>query len=210
MSNNCLNTDLYCITAESYSKGRDNIQVVKELLSAGVRVIQYREKEKPMIIKYQECQQIRKLTREYGAIFIVNDHLDLAIAVEADGVHVGQDDLPIEVVRDMVGGDMIIGLSTHTPEQAEEAVKKGADYIGVGPIFATSTKKDIPAPVGLEYLEYVVNNIKIPYVAIGGIKEDNISSVREMGANCICLITEIVGAENIGEKVASLRRQMCQ
>ncbi len=208
MGNNCLNTDLYCITAESYSNGRNNIQVVKELLSAGIKIIQYREKDKSMIDKYRECQQIRKLTREYGTTFIVNDHLDLAIAVEADGVHVGQDDLPIEVVRDMVGGGMIIGLSTHTSEQAEEAVKKGADYIGVGPIFKTNTKKDVADPVGLKYLKYVVDNIKIPFVVIGGIKEGNISSVREMGVNCICLISEIVGAEDIGEMIAKLRKQI--
>ena len=207
-NNNCLNTDLYCITAERYSNGRDNIQVVKELLSAGIKVIQYREKEKTMFDKYQECQQIRELTSKYGATFIVNDHLDLAIAVKADGIHIGQEDLPIEVVRDLIGGDMIIGLSTHTPKQAEEAVKKGADYIGVGPIFATNTKKNVSNPVGLEYLKYVVDNINITIVAIGGIKEDNIGSVREMGVNCICLITEIVGAENIGKKVVKLRNQM--
>ncbi len=207
-NNNCLNTDLYCITAERYSNGRDNLQVVKELLRAGIKVIQYREKEKTMLDKYQECQQIRELTSNYGATFIVNDHLDLALAVKADGIHIGQEDLPIEIVRDLIGEDMIIGLSTHSPDQADDAIDKGADYIGVGPIFPTNTKKNVSSPVGLEYLKYVVDNIDIPFVAIGGIKEDNIGSVREVGANCICLITEIVGVEDIGKKIANIRQQL--
>lgn len=203
-----LNTDLYCITAEKYSNGKDNIQVVKELLKAGIKIIQYREKEKAMIEKYKECKEIRKLTEKFGVTFIVNDNVDLAMAVKADGVHIGQKDIPIEVVRGLVGDDMIIGLSTHSPEQAEDAAARGADYIGVGPIFATSTKEDVCAPVGLKYLEYVVKNINLPFVAIGGIKEENVSSVSESGAKCICLVTEIVGAENIEEKIGNIRKRL--
>ncbi|MFP4661535.1 MAG: thiamine phosphate synthase [Halanaerobiales bacterium] len=205
-----LDTDLYCITAEKYSAGRDNIQVVREILKAGVKTIQYREKEKSMKEKYRECLEIREMTSQYGAIMIVNDHVDLAIAVQADGIHIGQDDLPIEVVRELVSEEMIIGLSTHSPEQAEDAVKRGADYIGVGPIFSTSTKENVCKPVGLEYLSYVVENIKIPFVAIGGIKEDNIASVFNNGGRCICLVTEIVGAENIVEKIAGIREKLTQ
>lgn len=203
---NCLKTDLYCITAEKHSKGRSNIEVVKQLLEVGVKIIQYREKDKSMLEKYTQCLKIRKLTREHEATFIVNDDIDLAIAVKADGVHIGQDDLPIEVVRNLVSDDMLIGLSTHSPEQALDAVERGADYIGVGPIFGTNTKENVCAPVGLEYLKYIVDNIELPFVAIGGIKEDNIASVSELGANCICLVTEIVGADDIGGKVSNLRK----
>ncbi|MDT3705078.1 MAG: thiamine phosphate synthase [Thermincola sp.] len=203
-----LRTDLYCITAEEHSLGRDNLQVVKAMIDTGIKIIQYREKDKTLRQKYEECLKIRELTKAAGVTFIVNDDIDIAILVKADGVHIGQDDLPIEKVRELVGGDMIIGLSTHSPEQAEDAVKRGADYIGVGPLFKTYTKKDVCEPAGLEYLEYVAGNIDIPFVAIGGIKEHNISEVVSRGAKCIALVTEIVGAEVIEEKIENLRRRM--
>src|SRR5690554_3765745 len=126
-SETCLNTDLYCITAEKLSRGRSNIQVVREMLAAGIRIIQYREKEKSMMARYQECEEIRKLTREYGATFIINDYVDLALAVEADGVHIGQEDLPIEVVRSLAGDELLIGVSTHSPEERSEERRVGKE-----------------------------------------------------------------------------------
>jgi thiamine-phosphate pyrophosphorylase len=138
--------------------------------------------------KYRECLAIRELTSRAGALFIVNDDPALAIAVKADGVHIGQDDMPIEAARSVLGAGMIIGVSTHSPEQALDAVRRGADYIGVGPLFVTSTKTDVCAPVGLEYLEFAVKNIGIPFVAIGGIKRHNLPEVvktrREMRRPC--------------------------
>jgi thiamine-phosphate pyrophosphorylase len=200
-----LQADLYGITAEEHSLGRTNIEVVQEMIAAGIKVIQYREKDKPLREKYIQCLAVREMTRRAGVIFIVNDHVDLALAVGADGVHIGQDDLPPEKVRELVGGDLLIGLSTHSPAQAEEAIKAGVDYIGVGPIYATKTKKDVCGPVGLEYLDYVVKNIRIPFVAIGGIKEHNIGEVAGGGAKCLALVTEIAGARDIGVKVRALR-----
>ncbi|MDF2547526.1 MAG: thiamine-phosphate diphosphorylase [Anaerosolibacter sp.] len=208
MRRNIIDTDLYGITAEEHSLGRSNIEVVKEMIHAGIKVIQYREKDKKGLYKYDECLAIRKLTKEAGVHFIVNDDIDIALLVEADGIHIGQEDLPIEKVRELVGPDMIIGLSTHSPEQGQDAVKRGADYIGVGPIFKTYTKKDVCDPVGLTYLDYVVKHLDIPFVAIGGIKENNIAEVKGRGAKCICLVTEIVGAEHIGEKISTLRGLM--
>lgn len=203
-----LAADIYGITAEEHSRGRDNITVVRAMIEAGIRVIQYREKEKSLRTKYFECLQIRELTRKAGVTFIVNDQVDLALLVDADGVHVGQDDLPPEQVRELVGPERIIGLSTHSPEQARAALQAGADYIGVGPIYATKTKKDVCEPVGLEYLEYVVQNISLPFVAIGGIKEHNIAEVKSRGAKCMALVTEIVGAEHIAEKVKAIRAKI--
>ncbi|HBL84990.1 MAG: thiamine-phosphate diphosphorylase [Clostridiales bacterium GWF2_38_85] len=185
-----------------------NIEVVKELLDSGMKIIQYREKDKKIIEKHKECEIIRRLTKEYGADFIINDDIDIAIIVNADGVHIGQDDLPIEKVRKLVGDEIIIGLSTHSPEQAIDAAKRSADHIGVGPIFRTSTKKDVCEPVRLKYLEYVIKNIDIPFVAIGGIKEHNIDEVAACGAKCIALVTEIVGADNITQKIIDIRRKM--
>lgn len=199
-----LGTGIYGITAEEYSLGRCNTEVVELMIAAGIKVIQYREKNKKMREKYQECLKIREITRKAGVIFIVNDHVDLALLVGADGVHIGQDDLPLEKVRELVGEDMIIGLSTHSPEQAQ-AAQSGVDYIGVGPIFATRTKKDVCQPVGLGYLDYVVENIRLPFVAIGGIKEHNVAEVSRRGAGCIALVTEIVGSEDIAAKVRALR-----
>ncbi len=200
-----LDTDLYCLTAEEHSLGRSNVQVVAEMLEAGVKLIQYREKEKETGAKYRECQEIRRLTREAGAVFIVNDHADLALMVEADGVHLGQDDYPIEPVRALVGEEMLIGVSTHSPAQAEDAMRRGADYIGVGPLFRTFTKKNVCEPVGLEYLDYAVANVPIPFVAIGGIKIHNVAEVRHHGARCIALVTEIVGAPNIRARIAEIQ-----
>ncbi|WP_378956067.1 thiamine phosphate synthase [Pelosinus sp. sgz500959] len=199
------NTELYCITAEELSMGRSNVEVVKEMIAAGVKIIQYREKDKKMKVKYSECCIIRELTKKAGVTFIVNDDIDLAIIVQADGVHIGQDDLPIEKVRELVGEQMIIGISTHCPEEAQQAVQAGADYIGVGPIFKTATKKDVCAPVGFEYLDYVAKNIPIPFVAIGGIKLNNIPEVIKSGAQCVAIITEITTAGDIPERISQIR-----
>ena len=201
-----LATDIYGITASEFSNGRPNVDVVKAMIDAGVRIIQYRAKEKSMKEKFSECEKIRELTQKAGVCLIVNDHADLALLVGADGVHLGQDDLPPEKVRKLVGAEMIIGLSTHSPQQAGEAVAKGVDYIGVGPLFTTYTKKDVCPPVGLAYLQYVAKNIPLPFVAIGGIKEDNLAQVIRHGASCVAMVTEIVGAEDIGKKIKTLRK----
>lgn len=204
-----LEADIYGITAEEYSLGRTNIEVVAEMIAANIKVIQYREKDKSDREKYLECLKIREMTGEAGVTFIVDDDVDLALLVGADGVHLGQEDLPPEEVRKLVGDGMIIGLSTHSPAQARAAESCGAvDYIGVGPIFPTRTKKDVCDPVGLEYLDFVVRNIRLPFVAIGGIKEHNIAEVARRGARCIAMVTEIVGAPDIKAKVESLRRAM--
>lgn len=200
-----LAADLYGLTAEEYSLGRNNIEVVSRMIKAGLKVIQYREKNKKMREKYQECLKLREITQQAGVTFIVNDHVDLALLVGADGIHLGQDDLPVNRVRELVGKDMLIGLSTHSPAQALSALEMGVDYIGVGPIFSTQTKKDVCAPVGLVYLDYVVKHIPLPFVAIGGIKEHNIAEVARRGAKCIALVTEIVGAADIEAKIRNLR-----
>lgn len=197
---------LYGITAEKFSNGRNNIQVVERMIKGGIKIIQYREKKASKSYQsiLEECRQIRTLTRKAGVCFIVNDHVDVALLVDADGVHVGQDDLPVGDVRKLIGKDKIIGLSTHSPEEAQEAIKNGADYIGVGPIFATKTKDNVCDPVGFTYLDWVVANISLPFVAIGGIKLANIDQVAQRGARTICLVTEIVGATDIPIRINEL------
>ena len=190
-------TDIYALTDARLSCGRTLETVVSALLGAGVKIIQYREKHMKSGEMLEECRLMRRLTREAGAIL-----------AEADGVHIGQEDFPLPAVRQLVGPKMCIGLSTHSPEQARAAVAVGADYIGVGPIFATKTKEDVVAPVGFDYLDWVAANISIPFVAIGGIKEHNITDVARHGARCCALVSELVGAPDIAAKVQAVRAAM--
>ena len=201
-------TDLYALTDARLSLGRPLEEVARALLGAGVKILQYREKKAKAGQMLEECRLLRRLTAEAGACFIVNDHIDIALLVKADGVHVGQEDLPLACVRELVGPGMLIGLSTHSPEQARAAVAAGADYIGVGPIFATQTKEDVCAPVGFAYLDWVAANITLPFVAIGGIKAHNIGEVARHGARCCALVSELVGAPDIAAQVALVRRNM--
>ena len=201
-------TDIYAITDAGLSLGRPLEEVVSALMGAGVRILQYREKKLKSGAMLEECRLLRRLTREAGACFIVNDHVDIAMLVQADGVHVGQEDLPVPAVRSLVGPEMVIGLSTHLPEQAREARSLGADYIGVGPIFATNTKEDVVDPVGYEYLDWVARNGDLPFVAIGGIKRHYIPEVARHGARCCSLVSELVGAPDIRTRVEDVRKAM--
>src|SRR5665648_828041 len=203
-----LPSGIYALTSEVHSLGRSNIEVAREILAGGVPILQYREKSKKVRKMYEECLVLRAMTRQYGALFIISDHLELALAVGADGVHIGQDDLPLSKVREIVGADLIIGVSTHSPAQALAAMSGGADYIGVGPLFETHTKIDVCNPVGLDYLAYVVKNMNIPFVAIGGIKEHNLAEVIKTGAQTVALVTEIVGSSDISGKIKRLHRIM--
>jgi len=200
-------TGIYGITAEKFSAGRTNTEVVRAMITGGIRLIQYREKRpaKSFAEMLAECRAIRAVTREAGVLFIINDYPDLALLVDADGVHVGQNDFPVPEVRRLIGPGKLIGLSTHDPVQAAAAVEVGADYIGVGPIFSTQTKDDVCAPVGLGYLDHVARTCPLPFVAIGGIKEHNIGEVVARGATTVSLVTEIVGAADIAATVRRLQ-----
>lgn len=197
---------IYGIVTEKLCGGRPLLEVAKQMIEGGVRILQYREKEdKPRGVQYEECCALREMTKRADVLFIVNDWVDLALACEADGVHIGQEDIPPEVVRKLIGKNKMIGLSTHSPRQAQKALESGVvDYIGVGPIFPTQTKIHPEGPVGLSYLEYVVNHIPLPFVAIGGIKEHNIDEVLSRGAKTVCLVTEITQAEDVRAKVEHL------
>ena len=196
---------IYCLTDSQLAGERGNLAIVEQMLKAGAKIIQYREKNKTQLEMYRECLYIRNMTSVYEAAFFVNDDIALALAVSADGVHVGQDDLPVHVVRQIVGEDMLIGLSTHSPVQAQAALECGADYIGVGPVYKTMTKKDVCAPVGLEYVRYVADFIDLAFVAIGGINAANVKQVIENGADCVAMISDIITAPDISEKIKKVR-----
>lgn len=195
---------IYGITAENFSNGKTNVQVVEEMIKAGIKIIQYREKSKSLREKLEEAKILCELCKKNGVLFIVNDHVDIALMVDADGVHVGQEDMPVEDIRALLGPKKIIGLSTHSPEDAKIASTKDIDYIGVGPIFPTTTKDK--KPVGLEYLEYVEKNITLPYIAIGGIKLSNLHEISNRGAKRVALVSEIVGADDIVCKINDLNK----
>lgn len=188
---------VYGITAEKFGGGKSNLQTVKEMIEAGIGVIQYREKYKSLREKAAEAKEIRKMTADAGVCLIVNDHPDLALMVDADGLHIGQDDWHPSDVRRIIGNQKILGLSTHNPQQAQEAMTLDIDYIGAGPLFATQTKDDVCAPVGLDYLEYVSQHSKLPYVAIGGIKLHNLDQVLRYPVEHIALVSEIVESKDM-------------
>lgn len=158
-------------------------------LNAGIRFIQYRDKDRTRREIYYEALRLRELTLSAQAILIVNDHADIALAVDADGVHLGQEDLPLKEARKIMG-NRIIGISTHDLEQARKADEGGADYIGFGPVFETLTK-DAGSPRGIENLRLVKENTAIPVVAIGGINSSNLKDVLDAGADAAAVATAI-------------------
>jgi thiamine-phosphate pyrophosphorylase len=163
--------------------------IVNIVLRAGVRCIQYREKDLSRREIYEHAVTLRELTRLFDATLIINDHADVALAVDADGVHLGQDDLPLKEARKIMG-NKIVGISTHDLDQAREAERGGADYIGFGPVFPTTTK-DAGIPKGIDNIRIMKENVSIPVVAIGGISLDNIASVIDAGADAVAVATAL-------------------
>jgi len=187
---------LYAITAEQFHPNRDLIEVMEQAILGGADIIQLRDKTSGKQELLRKAKALRELTLKYKVTFIVNDHIDVAMEVDADGIHLGQDDLSLLEARKIVGSK-IIGISTHALHEAQLAEQQGADYIGVGPVFRTATKVDVVDPVSVLYLREVANSIKIPFVAIGGIKLSNVDEVIEAGATRICAVSEIVGSADV-------------
>jgi len=197
---------LYVLTAQNLSRGRPNEEVIEEAIAGGADVIQLWDKGRTTRELLQEAQKLREITREKGVPLIINDRVDLALAADADGVHLGQDDFPLEWGRRMLGDDKIIGISTQTVEQAIQAEKDGADYVAVSAIFSTPTKPDA-TPLGLESITDIKRNVSIPVVAIGGIKAENVVQVGAAGADCIAVISAVVSAVDIEEAARNLRKK---
>ena len=167
--------------------------VVERALQAGVRLVQYRAKEADDRSRLAEALALRDLCSRHGALFLVNDRIDLALAVEADGVHLGQDDLPPELARRLLGPEKLIGRSTHALEQLQQAERDGCDYVGVGPVNATPTKPG-RTPVGLDYVRQAAQKARIPWFAIGGIESSSLAPVLEAGARRVAVVRAITDA----------------
>jgi thiamine-phosphate diphosphorylase len=184
---------LYLIT--DASGAREHEEVVREAIAGGARLIQFRDKYLSKDGFRDMAQRLRKITADAGAAFIVNDDIETALACGADGVHLGQDDMPLHVARKIAGGRLIIGISTHSLAQAEAAQEDGADYIGFGPIFKTDTK-DAGEAKGTSRLRSLKGKIKIPIAAIGGINLDNAAEVIEAGADAVAVISAVTNAKD--------------
>ena len=202
-------TDIYALTDARLSCGRTLETVVSALLGAGVKIIQYREKHMKSGEMLEECRLMRRLTREAGACFIVDDHVDLAILAEADGVHIGQEDFPLPAVRQLVGPKMCIGLSTHSPEQALGGFREGADYIGFGPLFPTDTKPGRQA-IGLEHIAGMQAQLPedFPVFCIGGINQATLPAVLDAGARRAVIVSWLLTHPDITGTVEAVRKRL--
>ncbi|MEE8328484.1 MAG: thiamine phosphate synthase [Thermodesulfovibrionia bacterium] len=189
---------LYLITDRTIS-GLSHSEIARQAISAGVRIIQLREKNMSRKALYLEAASLRSLTSRHRATLIINDYVDIALAVNADGVHLGQDDMPIKEARKILGRNKIIGISTHNLKQALRARKAGADYIGFGPIFSTATK-NAGVPKGINSLAEIRRHITIPVIAVGGINIENAPDVLKAGADAIAVASGILSG-NIRENV---------
>ena len=185
------------ITDRELRRGLSHVDIAAQAVEGGASMIQLRDKVAGPRQLLREARQIAQLCRERGVCFIVNDRLDLALAVDADGVHLGQDDLPPRNARALLGASRNLGVSTHSLEQALRAAEQGADYVGIGPIFATATKATGYEPVGCDTIRQLRARIDIPIVAIGGIKLSNVGEVIQSGAAGVAVISEIVGVDDI-------------
>ncbi len=196
---------LYLVTDAGLSHGRSTLEVVKAAISGGVTVVQYREKNASTRQMIEEANQLRALCKRYAIPFIVNDRVDVALAANADGVHVGQEDMPAALARRLVGPGRLVGVSVENIDQARQAQADGADYVGASPIFATPTKPDAPAPIGIESLRELARLCQIPVVAIGGINRSNAAGVLQAGATGIAVVSTIVSAEDVERAARELK-----
>lgn len=196
---------LYAILDPEQTSGRAPAAVLRDLLQGGARWLQLRVKALTPADFFELAQRVRIETRAFDCKLIINDRVDIALACGADGVHLGQDDLPLGAGRKLIG-DKIIGISTHDLAQAEEAERHGADYIGFGPMFGTATKNTGYSARGLDRLRQIRTKVKLPIVAIGGITEDNIQQVWQAGADSAAIISDVLRTDDIAAKVSRILR----
>ncbi|XFA72505.1 thiamine phosphate synthase [Thermosynechococcaceae cyanobacterium Okahandja] len=194
---------LYLVTSPSDRL----LEIVEAALKGGLPLVQYRDKASDDQTRLRTAQQLQALCQRYGALFLVNDRVDIAVGANADGVHLGQTDIPIELARQLLGGDRLVGRSTTNPEELERALGEGADYVGVGPIFATPTKPG-KAAVGTEYLRYARQRTAIPQFAIGGIDTSNIAQVVAAGATHVAVVRAIMAAADPQQATQDLLKHL--
>ncbi len=198
------NADLYLVITEEFTAGRGTLRVLEEAADAGIRLVQLREKHITKKELFSLAEQFRKICDRYDITMIMNDHIDIALLTGADGVHLGQDDLPLEQAVKLAP-ELIIGRSTHSREQALEAEAQGAAYLNLGPIYPTQTKSTPVKPLGIAIVREAGPLLHIPFTVMGGIKERHIPELLAAGAKYIAMVTEITQAPDIGARVRHLR-----
>ncbi len=186
---------VYLVTDAKLSAGRSTVEIVECAIDGGVDVVQLREKDETARKRYELGRELRKLTTEADVPLIVNDRIDLAAAIDADGVHLGDDDLPVSIAREQLGEEAIVGRSISTPAAAHEAERAGADYLGVGAVYGT-TSKETDSEIGLDRIRAVREATDLPFVGIGGIAPDNAGPVIEAGADGVAVISAITAADD--------------
>lgn len=187
---------LYAVTDSAWTGEKTLLEQVKEALEGGITFLQLREKNLGVDEFTEQAMEMKKLAKEYNVPFVINDNLEVAVKADADGVHVGQDDLPVEEVRKLLGEDKIIGVSAHNVEEALKAQKGGADYLGVGAVCSTATKTDASV-VPFDEIQRICKEVSIPVVAIGGIKRENIKNLKGSGVDGVAVVSAIFGAGDI-------------
>ena len=199
--------DIYPVTCERLSNGRSNLEVLDAVIQGGARIIQLREKEYSGKKMYDLALKFREITTKAGVLLIINDHVDIALAVEADGVHLGQNDFPLKAAI-KIAPELLIGASTHSLKEAIRAQKEGADYINIGPIFPTGTKEGIERFLGPEAIAAISPEIDVPFTVMGGISESNIDQVLANGAGRVAMVTAITQAPDITAQVRALKAKI--
>jgi len=197
--------DLYVVTDESLSKGRSNVEIARLAYEGGADVVQLRMKNASKEDMLKDALKIKEIADDFSKFFIVNDNIEVAIESNADGVHLGQSDLPLENAIEMIGPNKMIGISVTTVEEAKKAEAGGAAYVGVGSIFATSTKPDATQSLGLDAIYKIRQEVNIPIVAIGGINQGNIQSVIRAGADCAAVVSAVVAQDDVKKAAHDLR-----
>lgn len=201
MKNFDFDNKLYVITESGISKGRSNEEIVREAIAGGAEIIQLREKQWDKNKINEEAIKLLKICIENNVLFILNDYVDIALEIGADGVHLGQSDMSIAEAREICGDNLIIGLSTHSIEQAIKADKEDIDYITIGPIFKTRAKD---YTVGTNIINQIIKKINKPLIAIGGINKNNINEVLEQGIKSVAVISAVVSSDDVREAAREL------
>lgn len=200
---------MYVITADSaQARGRSHLEIAEAAILGGATAVQLRMKDAPARVTLETARRVAAWCRDAGVAFIVNDRVDVALAAEAAGVHVGQDDLPAEAARALLGAGPFLGVSTATQEEAAAASRGGADYLGVGAVYGTATKTDAGEAVGLARIREVAASCDLPIVGIGGITIDNAAAVIRSGATGVAVITAVTMADDMAEATRRLREEV--
>ena len=200
--------DLYVITDAALAPGRSHLEVARAALAGGADAVQLRDKTATAQNLCAVASEIQPQARKFGAAFVVNDRVDVALLTGSDGAHLGQADLPCHEARRLLPRPSILGVSVATVAEAKKAVKDGADYLGVGPVFATPTKPDAGEPIGLERLAELVRAVPIPVVAIGGIHHDNVIAVLGTGVAGVAVVAAVVSAPDMAAAARALKSRI--